>query len=133
MQISMTKDWYIQHGFKMSSQIDQAEINRAEADVIKAYVDPIVNGATVPTATRENAIGNLAFLLLLQRSTFVTRAGAKIKTGYNSQSAGDWEQLQDAATTCHVWLEKMKAEAGSVDPKIVDICKIYFKTNFISM
>lgn len=117
----------------MSSQIDQAEINRAEADVIKAYVDPIVNGATVPTATRENAIGNLAFLLLLQRSTFVTRAGAKIKTGYNSQSAGDWDQLQDAAMSCHAALVELRNAAGARDAKVVDICKIYFKTNFISL
>ena len=132
----MTKDWYIQHGFKMSGQIDQAEIDRAEADVKKAYVDPIVNGATVPTAMREtyeNAIGNLAFLLLLQRSTFVTRAGAKIKTGYNSQNAGDWEQLQDAAMTCHVALEALRNAFGTKDAKVTDICKIYFKTNFISL
>lgn len=129
----MTKDWYIQHGFKMSSQIEQAEIDRAEADVKRAYVDPIVNGATVQTETRENAIGNLAFLLLLQRSTFVTRAGAKIKTGYNSQSASDWEQLQDAAMTCHVALEALRNAAGAKDAKVTDICKIYFKTNFISL
>lgn len=129
----MTKDWYIQHGFKMSSQIDQAEIDRAEADVTKAYVNPIVNGATVPTETRENAIGNLAFLLLLQRSTFVTRAGAKFKTGYNSQNAGDWEQLQDAAMTCHVALEALRDAAGAKNAKVTDICKIYFKTNFISL
>lgn len=129
----MTKDWYIQHGFKMSSQIDQAEIVRAEKDVIKAYIDPIVNGATVQTEMRENAIGNLAFLLLLQRSTFVTRAGAKFKTGYNSQNAGDWEQLQDAAMTCHVALEALRNAAGAKNAKVTDICKIYFKTNFISL
>lgn len=131
----MTRDWYIEHGFKVSSQLDTNEIDRAERDVLAAYIEPIEDAGSerASAETRENAIGNLAFLLLLQRSTFLTRAGAKMKTGYNSQSATDWDQLQDAATTCHVWLEKMKAEAGTVSPKIVDICKIYFKTNFISM
>lgn len=131
----MTKDWYIQHGFKMSAQLDVSEIARAETDVEAAYIKPIMDVATGTPSEQvlENTTANLAFLLLLQRSTFLTRAGAKMKTSYNSQSATDWEQLQNAATTCHVWLEKMKKEANVTDPKIVDICKIYFKTNFISM
>lgn len=131
----MTRDWYIEHGFKMSAQLDAKEIERAESDVETAYIKPITDAAesTPSDDVVQNTTANLAFLLLLQRSTFLTRAGAKMKTGYNSQSATDWEQLQDAATTCHVWLEKMKTEAGAVSPKIVDICKIYFKTNFISM
>lgn len=132
----MNKDWYIQHGFKMSSQIDANEIDRAERDVLNAYISPIENAgsASASTETRENAIGNLAFLLLLQRSTFATRAGAKLKTGYNSQGASDWDQLQDAATSCHLALEKLRAETkAGKDAKVVDICKIYFKTNFISM
>ena len=131
----MTRDWYVQHGFKMSAQLDANEIDRAESDVETAYIKPIMNAATdAPSSSVvENTTANLAFLLLLQRSTFLTRLGAKMKTGYNSQSATDWEQLQDAATTCHMWLEKMKDEAGAADPKIVDICKIYFKTNYISM
>lgn len=131
----MTRDWYIEHGFKVSAQLDAKEIERAESDVETAYIKPIMSVATSAASDDvvQNTTANLAFLLLLQRSTFLTRAGAKMKTGYNSQSATDWEQLQNAATTCHVWLEKMKTEAGAVDPKIVDICKIYFKTNFISM
>lgn len=131
----MTRDWYIQHGFKMSAQLEAKEIERAERDVETAYIEPIMSAATDSPSEEvmQNTTANLAFLLLLQRSTFLTRAGAKMKTGYNSQSATDWEQLQDAATTCHVWLEQLKSEAGAVSPKIVDICKIYFKTNFISM
>ena len=46
---------------------------------------------------------------------------------------GDWEQLQDAATTCHVALEALRNAAGAKDAKVTDICKIYFKTNFISL
>jgi hypothetical protein len=119
----------------VSAQLDAKEISRAESDVEAAYIKPIMSVATGTPSDDvvQNTTANLAFLLLLQRSTFLTRAGAKMKTGYNSQSATDWEQLQDAATTCHMWLEKMKEEAGVANPKIVDICKIYFKTNYISM
>ena len=130
----MTRQWYQEHGFKMSSLIDETEIARAEADVTAAYIVPIVGGVVIPTSVRESAIANLAFLLLLQRSTFLTRAGAKSKTGYNSQDAGDWTRLQDAATSCHLALQTLRAQVGvNANANVTDICKIYFKTNFISL
>ena len=130
----MTKQWYIEHGFKVSNLIEQTEIDRAERDVIAAYVLPIENGHTAPAETREAVIGQLAFLLLLQRTLFLTRAGAKSKTSYNSQDADAWAKLQQEAQSCHLALETLKAQAGS-DPgaKFNDICKIYFKSNFISV
>lgn len=130
----MTKNWYIEHGYKVSSLIEQTEIDRAERDVIAAYVVPIENGATIDATVRENAVGQLAFLLLLQRTLFLTRAGAKTKTGYNSQEADAWAKLQQEATSCHEALETLKAQEG-VNPnaKVVDICKIYFKSNFINL
>ena len=129
----MTKQWYIEHGFKMSSMIEEAEIARAERDVTAAYITPIIGERTIPAETRENAIGNLAFLLLLQRTTFLTRAGAKTKTGYNSVDADAWAKLQDAANSCHLALEELKAKVPAPAAKVTDICKIYFKTNFISL
>lgn len=130
----MTKSWYIEHGYKLSSLIEQTEIDRAERDVINAYVLPIENGTTAPAAVREATIGQLAFLLLLQRTLFLTRAGAKTKTGYNSQEADAWAKLQQEATSCHAALETLKAQAGAnPDAKVTDICKIYFKSNFINI
>lgn len=130
----MTRQWYIEHGFKVSSLIEQTEIDRAERDVTSAYVVPIENGATIQAETREKVIGQLAFLLLLQRTLFLTRAGAKTKTGYNSQEADAWTKLQQEATSCHSALELLKSQTGTnPDAKINDICKIYFKSNFISM
>lgn len=118
----------------MSSLIDDAEIARAERDVTAAYIEPIVGSAIVPQSVRENAIANLAFLLLLQRNVFLTRAGAKTKTGYNSADAGDWTRLQEAATSCDLALQTLRAQAGvNASAKVTDICKIYFKTNFISL
>ena len=130
----MTKKWYQDNGYEMGSLIDDAAIERAERDVTDAYVTPIVGTAHVDTSVRERAVGNLAFLLLLQRTIFATRAGAKIKTGYNSQEADAWAKLQQEATSCHLALEVLKNQPGvNPDANVTDICKIYFSTNFIHL
>lgn len=130
----MTKQWYIEHGYKLSAQIEESEIARAECDVLEAYVSPIVGAVTVPDKVRENVVGHLAFLLLLQRSIFATRAGAKLKTGYNSQDASAWDILQQEATACHLALESLKKQDGvNSEAEVCDICKIYFKTNFFNL
>lgn len=130
----MTKTWYSEHGFKLSSLIDDAEIARAEREVTAAYITPIVGDATVTQAVLENAVGTLAFLLILQKTLFATRAGAKTKTGYNSQEADAWAKLQQEAASCHLALETLKKQEGvNADAEVMDICKLYFKTNFISL
>ena len=129
----MTRQWYIEHGFKISSYIEETEIARAERDVVAAYVLPIEGTATIPANVREEAIGNLAFLLILRRSIFATRAGAKTKTGYNSQDASDWDVLQECASVCHAQIENLRRYGSNPSAEVLDICKIYFKTNFISM
>ena len=130
----MTKQWYQQHGYKLSSWIEEDEIARAEADVTAAYIDPLKGTATIPTEALEAITGQLAFMLLLQRSIFATRAGAKTKTGYNSADADAWAILQQEATGSHMALERLKGyEGANVDAEVTDICKIYFKTNFLTL
>lgn len=129
----MTKQWYQEHGFKISSLIDETEIDRAERDVVQAYVLPIEGSATIPSETREGIVGQLAFLLLLQRSVFLTRAGAKTKSGYNSYDADAWALLQQEAQTCALAIDKLRAYGSNPTAEVVDICKIYFKSNFISV
>ena len=128
----MTKQWYIEHGYKMSSLIEDPEIARAERDVTVAYITPIVGTKTIDADLRERTIGALAFLLLLQRSIFLTRGGAKTKSGYNSYDADAWALLQQEAQSCHLALEELRKAAENPSAQVVDICKIYFKTNFIS-
>lgn len=130
----MTKQWYQENGYALSSLISDAEITRAERDVTDAYITPIVGSATVSQEVKERAIGNLAFLLILQRTIFATRAGAKVKTGYNSQEADAWAKLQQEASSCHLAIEILKKEPGvNQDAQVTDICKIYFKTNFFNL
>jgi len=128
----MTKQWYQENGYEISSYINDATITRAERDVTDAYVTPIVGSATVPQNILERVVGNLAFLLILQRSIFATRAGAKVKTGYNSMEADAWAKLQQEATSCNLQLEILKKQPGvNPDAHVTDICKIYFSTNFL--
>ncbi len=129
----MTKEWYRQNGYELSTLIDDATITRAERDVTDAYITPIVGAATVDETIVERAVGNLAFLLILQRTIFATRAGAKTKTGYNSQDADAWAKLQQEATACDLALQVLRHQDGvNADARVNDICKIYFKTNFFN-
>lgn len=128
----MTKQWYQENGYEISSYVSDAVIARAERDVTDAYVTPIVGNATVSNTIKERVVGNLAFLLILQRSIFATRAGAKVKTGYNSMEADAWAKLQQEATSCNLQLEILKKQPGvNPDAHVTDICKIYFSTNFL--
>ena len=54
----MTKQWYLERGHKLSAQIEEAEIARAEADVEAAYVAPIVG------------LGNLNILGIIRFTIF---------------------------------------------------------------
>lgn len=128
----MTAQWYNDNGYKVSTLLAQSEIDRAEADVTAAYIAPIVGGATVDEDVKKRAVAQLASLLLLQRSVFATRAGAKIKTGYNSRESDAWEQLQQEATCCHLALQTLRLQSGvNANAVVTDICKIYFSTNFL--
>ena len=129
----MTKEWYRQNGYELSTLIDDTAIARAERDVTDAYITPIVGAATVEQTIVNRAVGNLAFLLILQRTIFATRAGAKTKTGYNSQDADAWAKLQQEATACDLALQVLRRQDGvNADAHVNDICKIYFKTNFFN-
>lgn len=130
----MTKEWYINNGFELSPLIETAVIERAEREVNIAYIIPIIGQPQTESDAVKYARGSLAFLLMLQRTIFATRAGAKIKNGYNSMDAEAWQKLSQTATTCHLALEALRKEPqANKDAEITDVCKIYFKTNFISL
>lgn len=128
----MQIDWYKKHGFEVSNLISQAAIDRAERDVREAYITPIVG--EVEDEVVERAIGTLAFLLILQRSIVATRAGAKIKSTQTSQSPEAWDIIAQEALASHMALEVLRKQPyAKKDAEVLDICKIYFKSNFISL
>lgn len=117
----------------MSTLISQATIDRAEADIKAAYLVPIV-GNNLETTEAVDALANLTFLLILQRTIFATRAGAKIKTTLTSQEAGEWQKISQQASVCHLKLEALRSiDGANAAAQIVDICKIYFSTNYFNI
>lgn len=129
----MQVEWYKAHGYEVSNLIDQATIDRAEADVRQSYITPIL-GADAQGDDVDMAVGNLAFLLLLQRSVMATRAGAKIKTTQASINAETWQVVAQECASCHLRLEGLRKKDGAnTRAEIFDICKIYFKSNFVSI
>lgn len=131
----MTKEWYQTNGYKLGLNFDQAQIDRAERDVVDAYVSRILPGADPDhDADVARCIADLAFLLLSRRNTFVTRSGAKEKTGVNSYTVSPEASLSEMASTCKLQLEKLAAKEGAVSgAKVRDICHIYFTSNFFHL
>lgn len=134
----MTKEWYKAHGYNMSINIDQAAIDRAERDVVDAYVRPILPNEEITLdedVLKENVahcIANLAYLLVMQRNVHITRSGAKEKTGPNSMSPDGWRILEECSATAALSIKQLRGMVGaSACAKVTDICKIYFTTNFI--
>lgn len=128
----MTAQEYRQAGYKVSAQIDQSEIDRAEKDVLQAYVYPILSDAD-PTGDEvvRDTVMSFAFLLLLQRSISATRSGAKEKTTPQSVSADLWHILSMQAATCQMKIDALKQKTGAnLKAEVKDICGIYFRTQY---
>lgn len=119
----------------MSSQIDQTKIDLAEADVTRAYLVPLgLNYDTVQEDVRATIMA-LAFLCVLQRSSFATRAGAKDKTSAQSVQADKWNLLEQWAEPCKMRLHALAKAQGVCKPwRVVhDICGLYYNTHFIGL
>lgn len=130
----MTATDYINKGFRISAHLEQAIITRAEDDVKQAYLLPIVDESMLTDAVVKDALMNFTFLLLVQRSDFATRSGGKIKLTAESSNVLALEALQEQAFICHMKLEAVRSlENARKDAKVIDICKIYFKTNYFNL
>ena len=125
----MTKEWYISHGYRCSVNIEQAAIDRAERDVMAAYVSPLIPTATGAEEGLQPLIADIAFLLILQRSLVVTRKGTKVKTDAQSVNesveAAQAEQAKMAALALGQ-LQELSTNGGQV----TDICELKYKTKF---
>ena len=131
----MTPQDYIAAGYNVSSLIAQTAIDKAEADVMRAYIIPVY-----PTAPEEptNAVVKrctmeFASLLLALRSIFVTRAGSKTKQTEKSYTPTRAEILQQYASDCVAALNDLRALEGAYSgAKVNDICGVYFKSNYFN-
>lgn len=120
-------------GYPVSNLIDQSAVERAEREVIAAYIVPLVG--RVPTEEEQltepyrTAIMSLSFLLVQQRSVVATRAGGKTKMTPQSSTPTPEDILRQNAPGCD---RALRAVASDKDPLKVcsDICGIYFKSNY---
>lgn len=124
---------YISAGYPVSSLIAQSVFDRAEKDVIAAYIVPIV-GST-PTQTEldtdplKSAVMGLSALLVQQRTISATRAGAKAKMTDQSTSPTSEDILRQSAATCAMYLREIDTDIV-VEDVVSDICGIFFRTHF---
>ena len=135
----MTAKEYQEHGFRLSLQVQQAEIVRAENAVYGAYLAKTY-GDKMPAeveqvtsvdgwatnATLAECVANLAFLYLAQKSILATRSGGKVPNALSAATAGGWDNLAQAASDCAYSLQRCNVADGDMD----DICGIYFKSNY---
>ena len=128
----MTAQEFISNGYKVSLQIQQAEIDRAVNDVTAAYVSKVTSDTT--TAVAKAAIMQLAFILLCQRNTFATRAGGKLKLSPQlSENAQARQTDYDNADRLLRQLQSAPGGiAGKIDKMVDDICMIYMRS-YLSM
>ena len=128
----MTAQNFVDNGFRVSTQISQAEIDRAVNDVTACYVAKVTSNTTSDTA--KAAIMQLAFILLCQRNTVATRAGGKIKL--SPQLSNDAQARQSDYDNADRLLRQLQAAAGGIagkiDGMVEDICMIYMRS-FLSM
>lgn len=128
----MTPAEYQSAGFLLSSLINQKIIDRAENDVINSYILPICPNLLSTSDLYKKAVMTLSFMLMCKRdNVFMTRSGSKEKENQFSKDSDGWNNLQNLATDCHFIIEQLKSSEGALEkPKFIDICGIYFKTNF---
>lgn len=126
---------YKQQGYNLSVQIDQTVIDRAEKDVMDAYLGPIMQGKEIDQQIVSAAVMVLAFMLILQRSIAGTRAGAKEKTSAQSVQADRWQIVEQCAGTCQLRLAEVAQAAGCEKPwRVVhDLCGVYYNKRFLGL
>lgn len=125
----MTKEWYNNHGYAVSANLEQSVIDRAERDVLNNYVRPIFPNATGNEEGLKHPIADIAFLAIMQRNFKITRSGAKVKQDENSRDVDITEALREQSTLAQVAVEKMRKMTGAIaDAQVTDVLRIYFRT-----
>lgn len=127
----MTAAEYIAKGFRVSGQVLQAEIDRAEREVVKAYIAKVAPAYSLTDADVKEAVMQLAVILLLQRHAVATRSGGKNKQSPNLSSDG-WPNQGDVENADRL-LRKVQTEKGITSKLVDDIAGIYYRSQFVSL
>lgn len=127
----MTAQEYQAAGYRVSQQVMQGEIDRAEADVMAAYIAKVAPTFSSTEADVKAAVMQLAVILLTNRHAVATRSGGKTKdTPQLSQNAyasqGDVENADRL-------LRKVQTVAGLPSKLVDDIAGIYYRNVFMGL
>lgn len=131
----MTKEMYILLGYRVSINIDQALIDRAERDVYDAYIAPILPSSTIDDEEITVSLMELAYVRMCAiANAVVTKSGTKEKTSASSVSA-DYESIAALhRPVCKMRIEALRLMPSAIkDAKVNDILKLYYKTKFFSI
>ena len=129
-----TKAEYIAAGYRISAQVSDEQIAKIEADVTESYIDPIYETSETIAAITE-AVMQITFIILLQKSAVVTRAGGKVKT--SPSLSVDGYPSQEDYTNADRLLQKVQsledATEGNISEIVDDIAGIYYRNAFLSL
>ena len=127
----MTAQEYQAAGYRVSQQVMQSEIDRAEADVTAAYIAKVAPTFSSTDADVKAAVMQLAVILLTNRHAVATRSGGKTKdTPQLSQNAYASQGDVDNADRL---LRKVQTVAGLPSKLVDDIAGIYDRNTFIGL
>lgn len=130
----MTPQQYIEHGYRLSLQVSQSEIDRAEREIVYAYIaayypmgnpleqpypEPdVVTGILHEMATSEwqegmdeivyRSIASLTVLLLMQRGAVATRSGAKTPNALSALTPTSGDVIAQYSRDAAMWLGKLR-------------------------
>lgn len=127
----MTAQEYIAKGFRVSGQVLQTEIDRAEREVVEAYIAKVAPAYSLTDTAVKEAVMQLAVILLLQRHAVATRSGGKNKQSPNLSTDG-WPNQGDVDNADRL-LRKVQTVSGLTSKLVDDIAGIYFRTQFVSL
>lgn len=124
----MTRDEYIGAGYRMSTQVSQQEIDRAESLIVAAYVP---EGLSESEPFRA-ALMALSYLYLLRHHSINTRVGGARPEVTSAQLTADNATLAEYARECDMLLSRAYTEVGREfdKHKITDIDGIYFLKDY---
>ena len=126
----ITAEYLQANGYEVSLHVKQPNIDRAEAEVVKHYFEPLALGDIDYTAEPyKSALLSLVFLLLAKRNTAITRTGSETKLNEYALKANEEAkaQLTFEAGAAYRLVEELSEVS---EPEIVDIAGIKFKTNY---
>lgn len=127
----MNAEDYRNAGLRLSMQVSQLEIDRAETDVKAAYIAKVAPAYVMTDSDVKAAVMQLAFILLLIRTAVATRSGGKVKESPNLSTAGYASQSdKDNADRL---LRKVQTVQGLPSKLVDDICGIYYRTQFLGL